>query len=125
MANEIDSNVIPLVRAALPAGIPAVGGAPELEDGQTLPDTGKTLPSEQEKNLSRDAISSAVDNLNQYVQTIRRELEFSIDENSGRTVIKVLDAETKEVIRQIPPEEVVSLSRNLSKKASAIFSGET
>ena len=125
MANEIESTVIPLVRAALPAGIPGVGGVPEPENGQKLPDTGKTLPSEQDKNPSRDAISSAVDNLNQYVQTIRRELEFSIDENSGRTVIKVLDAETKEVIRQIPPEEVVSLSQNLSKKESAIFSRET
>ena len=125
MANEIESNVIPLVRAVSPAGISAVGGVPEPENGQKLPDTGNALPSEMDKYPSRNVISSAVDNLNQCVQNIRRELEFSIDENSGRTVIKVLDAETKEVIRQIPPEEVVSLSQNLSKKESAIFSRET
>ncbi len=125
MANEIESNVIPLVRTTLAAGIPAARGVPATENGQELPDTGKSLPSDKERNPSREALSSAVDNLNQYVQTIRRELEFSIDENSGRTVIKVLDAETKEVIRQIPPEEVVSLSQNLSKKESAIFSRET
>ncbi|WP_457673234.1 flagellar protein FlaG [Thiolapillus sp.] len=83
------------------------------------------MPQNRDQNLSRDELSSAVDNLNEYVQTIRRELEFSIDENSGRTVIKVLDAETKEVIRQIPPEEVVSLSRNLGKQESVIFSRET
>jgi flagellar protein FlaG len=125
MANEIESNVIPLVRAAVPGNIPSPPGGMAVERGQELPETGKALPPEKGTDLSPETLSSAVDNLNEYVQTIRRELEFSIDENSGRTVIKVLDAETKEVIRQIPPEEVVSLSQNLGKKESVIFSKET
>jgi len=125
MSNEIESNAIQPIRVAASAGIPANAKLPGAEKGQELPDTGKALPSEKEKNLSPEMLSSAVENLNQYVQAIRRELEFSIDENSGRTVIKVLDAETKEVIRQIPAEEVVSLSQNLVKKESAIFSKET
>ncbi len=125
MANEIESNVIPLIRSVGPFGAPANPGVPGTEKGKELPGAGKSLPQNRDQNLSRDELSSAVDNLNEYVQTIRRELEFSIDENSGRTVIKVLDAETKEVIRQIPPEEVVSLSRNLGKQESVIFSRET
>jgi flagellar protein FlaG len=45
----------------------------------------------------------------------RASLEFSIDDASGRTVVKVVDAETKELIRQIPSEEVLALARNLER----------
>ncbi len=121
MANEIDSNVIPLMRTAVPVSI----GVSPVEDGQKLPQDGNSLPSEKRATPSSEVLSSAVDKMNQYVQAIRRELEFSIDENSGRTVIKVLDAETKEVIRQIPAEEVVSLAQNLARQESVLFSGET
>lgn len=99
----------------------------QVQKGQKLPENGKSLPPEKEEKLTREKVSEAVGKLNEYVQAIRRELKFSIDENSGRTVITVLDSQTKEVIRQIPPEEVVSLSKNLGKKEndSAIISAQT
>lgn len=71
---------------------------------------GRTEPSEQ-------SISSAVVRLNEYLQSERRQLQFSVDEASGRTVITVTDAETDEVIRQIPPEELVAVMREISKLA--------
>jgi flagellar protein FlaG len=46
---------------------------------------------------------------------MRRELQFNVDETSGRVVIKVVDTETKDVIRQIPPEEVLALCEHLSE----------
>lgn len=125
MANDIQSNVITLITTTSFAGAETITPVSATEYGQRLPDSGRNLPLPAEKSPSRKAILSAVKNLNQYVQAIRRELEFSIDENSGRTVIKVLDAETKEVIRQIPPEEVIVLSRNLKGRESVIFSHET
>ena len=124
MANEIDSNVISLMRTAVSVELAAPRGLSGVNKGQELPVSGKSMPQDGD-NLSRETLIAAVDNLNNYVQTIRRELQFSVDENSGRTVIKVLDAETKEVIRQIPAEEVISLSRTLGKKDSLIFSGKT
>ena len=124
MANEIDSNVIPLLRTVVSAELVAPRDLPGADKGQELPVGGKSMPQEGD-NLSREMVISAVDNLNNYVQTIRRALQFSVDENSGRTVIKVLDAETKEVIRQIPAEEVISLSRTLGRKDSLIFSEKT
>ena len=42
-------------------------------------------------------------------------LQFSIDKDSGKTIVKVLDGQTQEVIRQIPSEELVSLARNMTK----------
>jgi len=124
MANEIDSNVIPLLRTAVSVKLVTSRDLPGADKGQELPVGGKSMPREGD-NLSREMVISAVDNLNNYVQAIRRELQFSVDENSGRTVIKVLDAETKELIRQIPAEEVISLSKTLGRKDSLIFSEKT
>ena len=43
----------------------------------------------------------------------RVELKFSVDDASGLTVIKVIDTETQEIVRQIPPEEVLTLMHHL------------
>ena len=42
-------------------------------------------------------------------------LEFSVDQETGATIIKVLDIESGEVVRQIPPEEVLNYMRQLGK----------
>lgn len=60
-----------------------------------------------------EPVNQAVEVLNEYVQSVNRDLQFSVDEASGRTVIKVLDAETQEVVRQIPSEEILALARHL------------
>ncbi|WP_456380652.1 flagellar protein FlaG [Thiolapillus sp.] len=125
MASEIESNVVPLIRAAAPRQSQPVQIFGGVQKGEELPEVGKSLPPEEEKKTNQEKVSEAVGKLNDYVQTIRRELKFSIDEKSGRTVITVLDSQTKEIIRQIPPEEVISLSQNLGKKESVILTVET
>lgn len=59
------------------------------------------------------ALKEAITRLNEYVQSVQRDLQFNLDETSGKTVIKVLDRNTQEVIRQIPDELVLKLARNL------------
>ena len=63
--------------------------------------------------INNDKLQKTVVQLNEYVQQISRELKFSIDESSGRTVIKVIDAETSQIIRQIPSEEILEVARHL------------
>ena len=58
-------------------------------------------------------LNEAVKELNSYVQNIERNLQFDVDEESGHTVIRVLDVETDEVIRQMPSEDFLALSRHL------------
>ena len=53
---------------------------------------------------SRDEVQELVRELNTKAQNHNRTLRFSIDEKLGRSVISVVDRETDEVIRQIPPE---------------------
>ncbi len=58
-------------------------------------------------------LGQAVDELNGFVQSVQRQLQFRVDDTTGRTVVKVIDRETDEVIRQIPPEEVLRLAQYL------------
>ena len=52
--------------------------------------------------------------LNDYVQNIRRRLEFRVDEATNRTVVTVIDQDTQEVIRQIPSEAALKLVQRLN-----------
>ncbi|MCP4431754.1 MAG: flagellar protein FlaG [Gammaproteobacteria bacterium] len=82
----------------------------------------------QETRQSREdatqRLEESVSQLNELVQSVQRDLQFSIDEFSGDTVIKVLDTKTAEVIRQIPSEEVLALTQNLESLKGVLFSAE-
>ena len=60
-----------------------------------------------------DELQQAVSNLNDYVQNMQRDLQFSIDKESGVMVVKVIDTKTAKVIRQIPTEESLRMARSL------------
>jgi len=72
-----------------------------------------------------DAVKGAVKQLNAAVQSVRRELEFSVDEDSGRTIVKVTDSETGDVIRQMPAEEALEVSRHIKAFVESRGSTET
>lgn len=59
--------------------------------------------------------------LNELVQELHRELQFTVDDVSGQTVIKVIDKERDQVVRQIPSEEVLRLRKRLQEAAGMIF----
>lgn len=62
---------------------------------------------------SVEELQQVVREMNEFVQNVRRELNFSVDEEVGRTIIKVIDSENDEVIRQIPAEEVLAVARHI------------
>ena len=63
--------------------------------------------------VNAEQIETAVSQLTEILQTNNRQLSFSVDEGSNKQVVKVTDAVTGEVIRQIPSEEVLKLSERL------------
>lgn len=77
-------------------------------------ESAKTNKAEQ-KGTSGQALDAAVKQLNSYAQSINRSLEFNIDTDSGETVVKVIDSETDELIRQIPNEEALNIAKQLDE----------
>jgi len=58
-------------------------------------------------------INDAVKGINEFFQSVRRTLQFTVDKDTGRTIIQIRDSETQEVIRQIPQEELLKLAKRL------------
>ena len=65
-----------------------------------------------------DQVNEAVSQLNKSSQAKSQGLEFSIDNDSKRTVVKVIDQTTKEVLRQIPTPEALEIAKSLESKSS-------
>lgn len=62
---------------------------------------------------SREQLDQAMQQMQNALPPVARNLQFSIDEETGRTVVKVIDPSTKEVIRQMPSEELLSIAKAL------------
>jgi len=71
--------------------------------------------------LDPKALQSALNKMTEHVQNLQRALQFSVDEESGETVVKVVDSETKEVIRQIPSEELLAIANRLRSTAGVLL----
>lgn len=99
-------------------------GSQELARVQTAAKVGGAAPVQPQegraeardaKEVSRPELMEAVKELNAIPKIQNHSLRFSVDDSSGRTVVKVIDAESEEVIRQIPPEEVLEVARKVQE----------
>lgn len=67
------------------------------------------------KAQSDKTLEQAVDTANEFVQTVQRDLHFSIDQESERTVVKVIESSSGDIIRQIPNESFLELARKMKE----------
>lgn len=72
----------------------------------------------------RADLEKAVTDIRDFVQAAQRKLDFSIDDSTGRVVVKVIATESGDVIRQIPSEAALKLAQNLSSASSLLFDGK-
>lgn len=73
----------------------------------------------KDRQVSNEDIQQFVNELQK--QNVKRALTFSLDEDSGATIIKVIDRNTDEVIRQIPREEFLRVQNAVSKSIGMIL----
>ena len=72
-------------------------------------------------NDTVEAMKVAAQQIESYLRSIGRALEFSIDDSTGLTVVRVRDAATGETIRQIPSEEALRLAQALGNQPNALI----
>ena len=92
--------------------VPSSPESSSLRQSVTPSDSSGTI---QTKQANEEALHQAVDELQRKVQISASNLHFSIDHETGRTVVKVTDVNTQEVIRQIPPDEILRLDKALDR----------
>jgi flagellar protein FlaG len=91
-----------------------------VQSGKDLPPVTANVPP-----LNEVDVQEAVQKLNDYVQTTSRTLDFQVDEDSGKTIVRVFDRDSEELIRQIPGELALELARKLNEEEpSLLFSAQ-
>ncbi|OOG22903.1 flagellar biosynthesis protein FlaG [Thioalkalivibrio denitrificans] len=106
-----------LVISPLPPAQQPGPAAPAARGGSVAPPQegqgGKQVPEVPAAEPPEIDLSKVVEALNDHLQSVKRDILFSVNDTTGRTVITVLDSESKEVIREIPPESVRALAEYL------------
>jgi flagellar protein FlaG len=97
------------------------GVSPEVDGRQNIAVDGKNSPL-QTTDTSKppekgNQLDSALQEINSYVQQVNRRIQFSPHEGLplGRTVIRVVDADTDKVIREIPSEDILAMAQRISE----------
>ncbi len=88
-----------------------VNNAPPAKAVAELTPTPAPVP----KTLSLEETKNAVATINKAMQQSNQTLEFSVDTNTQRTVVKMVDTSTGELIRQFPSETVLAISREIDQ----------
>ncbi|MBU0752786.1 MAG: flagellar protein FlaG [Gammaproteobacteria bacterium] len=73
-------------------------------------------PVPQQQQPSREQVQMAMEAVKQMIETSApNSLQFSIDDDTGKTIVRVSDAQTGEMIRQIPSKELLEIARSLDR----------
>lgn len=99
---------------------PAAQSAPQSElrtqpVPQRAPATEPAAAKSADKPPAPDEVEKALDILNDFTARVAQDVRFAMDEESGRTIVKVVDTETQEVLRQFPSAEALSIARSIDK----------
>lgn len=104
---QLRDEVLALIRsraaARTPAGRPADEGPAATKPVEAL---APAAPVQTER---------AVQAINESLKVLSTSLRFEIDDRSGRTLVKVVDGDSGEVLRQIPSEAALQIARSLDK----------
>ncbi len=126
MINEISQNAV----GVLPSQSKGNSGG---VSGVAAPSAVKALEQQQPEqrasvrvtDVEEKEIEAVVDNLNEFVQSAQRQLEFFVDHESGKTVVRVIDSDTGDTIRNIPSDEILSMQKHLKEMGERMFNNET
>ena len=72
--------------------------------------------------VQREELVKPIQQINEVLR--RYGVEFQLSEDSGRTIIRLIDRENGELIRQIPPEEALNAAQRLEEVKGRLFSLE-
>ena len=103
--------VIRPLDASGPPTVTAAGGAAVAPDGHA-PDA---APAVMAPAPSREAVAKAVDEVNAHLEAQNRAIEFTIDPDTKAVVVKLIDKQDNQVLRQVPSQEMLEIAKALDQ----------
>jgi flagellar protein FlaG len=87
-----------------------------------LPQVAVKAPQEQQApQPTSEQLKSAVDNINRTMKQSNSNIQFSVDEGSKQTVIKVVDTQTGQLISQFPSKQVLAISQSIGQSQLGVL----
>jgi len=83
-----------------------------------------TVEALQKAERSAEEIRRDIEAINEQLTVLNQSLQFSIDAETRDVVVKIVDKDSGEVVKQIPPEEVMNLRKRL-REMSSLFVEKT
>lgn len=117
-------SIQPLGNNTVPTYSPAADSKPVLQaiaakkEEPASPAARNSSPDETKGSkqvVDKEAIRHATQKANEAISGLRSDLKFSIDDETGVQVVKFIDVKTKEVIRQIPAQEMLVIAKRLDE----------
>ena len=88
--------------------IPAIAETEELTKA-----TSAEKAEKGQQDVPEDELSQAIDLVSEFINQPPRNVNFLQDDDSGKTVVKVFDANSQELIKQFPSEEILSMAEKI------------
>ena len=120
------------VNSAASSGAMQSGGAPQVvaqptrSDAEVVSQVVSTVikPSNVDASSqpTREVVAKAAADIQQFVQSMGRNLSFSVDETTGYNVVRVVNPNTGELVRQLPSEELLKIARDFQRLNNVLVS---
>jgi len=105
---------------AAPAASPPGAGAPAPAPAAMPPAPGAT-PAQAPQILSSDVAKQIASQINDFLRTTSANVEFSVVGDSNKVVVRIVDTQTKQLIRQIPSEQMLEISQVLDRVSGVLL----
>jgi len=99
----------------------AVAATPAAQTEPPRATRAAAVPSAPQPAQDPERVVQAVAALNRAMAALSREVEFMSDQETGHTVVRVVDRQTQEVIRQFPSQEMLSITHALDRLQGLLF----
>lgn len=120
------------VNSAASSGAMQSGGAPQViaqptrSDAEVVSQVASTVIKPSNVDVSsqptREVVAKAAADIQQFVQSMGRNLSFSVDETTGYNVVRVVNPNTGELVRQLPSEELLKIARDFQRLNNVLVS---
>ena len=119
---NLTSGVMPNAAAEPPTATPVMPKQPveRVQAERVLPAAKATS-----QNISQKELDQSIEQIQVMMDLRNRSVEFTTDESSGARVVKVIDSNSGDVIRQMPAEELLSFMRNLTRMLGTFIDKST
>ena len=71
--------------------------------------------------VQNDILKKSIEELNKKFDMLNSQLKIEFDKDTNMKVVKIIDNQTKEVIRQIPPETVLKIAKYIDEVTGLLF----